>query len=111
MKKELSYWANEYREWQKSGVKQTEYCKQKGHRHSDFKEQTREARQAGLVEGAYPPSKKEAISDTFLPITINETSRTVGYCKIEFSSGSSIHFSDKHSFIGLKDLITSLMIG
>jgi hypothetical protein len=107
MNQELEYWANEYRQWLKSGLRQIDYCSQKGHRLSDFKEQTRNARRKGIVDGTYPQKPIEK-RNTFVAVDIMET-ETTPYCRIEFKGKSSVSFSDKTSLSCLKELVTTLM--
>lgn len=108
MKKEVEYWANEYRKWLKSGLRQPDYCKQEGHHLHEFKEQTRNARRKGLVKGAYP-TKPIVKSEGFVAVDIIEEERAP-YCRIEFQNSSSVSFSDKSSLRCLKELVATLMV-
>jgi hypothetical protein len=109
METSLKKWAKEYKLWVASGETQKAYCKEKLYSLNQFRNQTKEAREAGVLE------KSDSQKVGFVPIevipedVINSANKDKPYCEITFSGGETVAFSNRESITGLKELISDLI--
>tara|TARA_B110000467_G_C17911667_1_gene260163 strand:- start:128 stop:460 length:333 start_codon:yes stop_codon:yes gene_type:complete len=95
-----------YSDWRASGLTQIAYCEREDMPYSRFKNKLQKQRREA--------SNKAASSQCgqFNAVTLGEAMEVAPpqpYCKITFSGGHTVSFSDKASLIGLKSLISDLI--
>ena len=95
-----------YSGWKESGLTQVAYCERAGISYSRFKNKRQKQRREESAE--------ETVSKCgeFNAVSLDEAIEVAApqpYCKITFSGGDTVSFSDRASLVGLKSLISDLI--
>jgi len=100
-------WAEEYRKWQSSNLKQREYCQKEGFSFWKFKAGVEVATHAGVIERQRRREKmgeSEKLSG-FAAVQINAAQTIAPYCEIRFNGKSGIRIETPDSLIFLRELL------
>jgi hypothetical protein len=112
---EGNQWVIPYREWQKSGVSQREYCKRAGLEFRQFKAGLEHARQKGVLERQnnkqnQPTTTNSRYQNTgFAPVKINTEGKDpeIPYCEIRFRREVGIQIATIESLQEFFNVINS----
>jgi len=103
-------WAEEYRKWQSSKLKQREYCQKEGLSFWKFKAGVDAAAQSGMISRGrrrwvYENSQEPEKLSGFAAVQINADQTIAPYCEIRFNGKSGIRIETPDSLIFLRELL------
>jgi len=100
-------WAEEYRKWQSSKLKQRDYCQREGLSFWKFKAGVELATHSGIIERQRGCENTREIEKTtgFAAVEINGDQPIAPYCEIRFNGKSGIRIETAESLGFLRELL------